>query len=579
MPIEIRTAYEKGTRSWDGSVSKSYYQNRAKYDIKASVSPKTRQLSGSAKITYFHNFPEPLISVGFHAYKNLYDEGMIIKKLKVDGESLDTEDRSRVRYSETHYGVYIGNNPLTQGDSLEIEIDWSITIPEEVDRDGAFDESSMLVAYWYPEMAVYDDVFGWDMIDFDGKAEFYHDASDFKVEIQIPENFIIWASDAPTNASEVYPQKILDRLKVAEESGENTAIVTKKDIRKGLKMNSTTWKYEVDNFPDFTFAFSDHYLWEASSYEDQFGSYFLNSAYPPRNATFSDVLAIEKEALQSFHNEFPIYEFPFHHFVAFNGEYGGGMEFPGMCNDQAREDYSTEGIAYSNYEANKLLTFHEMMHMYFPFLMGINEKRYAWMDEGMAEFSEDYFTDINLESYRDRSRFATSKNPPLMVETYTIPKSYGINSYDIASQSYHALLHLLGKDVFDKCMKVYMDRWKYKHPTPYDFFFTFNNVSGMDLTWFWKAWYFDWGYPDVGIKSFENGTLTIENIGGRPIAIEIKILFEDDSFDIKKVSPLVWKSATETDSQIESDKKIKSIELKTLNGADAINENNMWIAQ
>ena len=253
----------------------------------------------------------------------------------------------------------------------------------------------------------------------------------------------------------------------------------------------------------------------------QFGTYFLNSAYPEKNAPFSDVLKIETDALESFHNEFPRYPFPFKHFVAFNGEKSGGMEFAGMCNDQMRTNYVTEGVAYSDYEANKLLTFHEMMHMYFPFLMGINEKRFAWMDEGMAEFSEDYFTNVNLESTKDRSRFARSSNPPLMVETYSIPKTYGINSYDIASQSYHALLHLLGKELFDQCLKGYMDRWKYKHPSPYDFMFTFNDLSGQNLDWFWKAWYFDWGYPDVGVKSFENGKLTIENVGRKTDSSEM----------------------------------------------------------
>ena len=139
-----------------------------------------------------------------------------------------------------------------------------------------------------------------------------------------------------------------------------------------------------------------------------------------------------------------MYTFPFRHFTAFNGETGGGMEFPGIINDQDRTPYKAEGVKYSDYESHKLLTFHEMMHMYFPFLMGINEKRFAWMEEGMAEFSEDYFTDINLESYKSRIRFARQDVAPMMVQTYQDSRS-GINSYDISSQAYYALLHLLEK--------------------------------------------------------------------------------------------------------------------------------------
>lgn len=577
LPLEFKVAYENGTRKIDGSVSDSYYQNRANYDIKAKVNPKTRKVNASAKITYYNNFPQELFTIGFHAYKDIFEEGMVIKKLIINGKPYDINNTMQVRKSLTHYGVYLGNNPLQQGDSLKMEIEWSITIPATVDRDGAYDETSMLVAYWYPEIAVYDDIYGRDKIDFDGQAEFYHDFSSYKVEIEIPNNFVIWASDAPVNGEEVYPKKIKERLLKAKSSTESVEIINKKDLKKGLEMSSNIWKYEVDSFPDFTFAFSDHYLWDAASYNDDFGTYFLNAAYPARNATFSDVIDIEIETLESFHNEFPKHAFPFNHFVAFNGEKGGGMEFAGMCNDQARVNYKSEGVPFSDYDANKLLTNHEMMHMYFPFLMGINEKRFAWMDEGMAEFSEDNFTNLILESDRDRSRFAKSENPPLMVQTFSIPKTYGINSYDIASQSYHALLHLLGKDLFDQCMKGYMERWQYKHPSPYDFFYTFNDVSDQDLNWFWKAWYFDWGYPDVAIKSYKNNTLILENIGRRPIAITAVLTYGDDEVENILISPAVWKSTSIYETKIGVEKKVKSIEIKTFNGSDAISENNKWV--
>lgn len=578
MPIEFKRAFDNGTRNPDGTVSDKYFQNRSIYDIKAKVDPTTRKVTASATITYFNESPHLLPSIQFHAYKDLYEEGMEISKLIVEGKEINLKSNKSIDKSSTYYLVTL-ENPLKPGASITLEMDWSITIPATVDRDGAYDETSMLVAYWYPEIAVYDDIYGWDLIDFDGTAEFYHDVSSFKVEIEMPDNFVIWASDAPVNANEIYPKKILDRLAAAQATGDKVVIIDKKDVKKGLKMNSNIWRYEVDSFPDFTFAFSDHYLWEAATYTDQFGSFFINSAYPAKNEVFGLVVDIEKDVLASFHNDFPKYPFPFKHFVAFNGETGGGMEFAGMCNDQARFDYTAEGVRYSDYEANLLLTQHEMMHMYFPFLMGINEKRFAWMDEGMAEFSEDYFTGVNLESYKDRSRFATSDNSPIMAQTYTIPLSYGINTYDNSSMSYHALLHLLGKDTFDKCIKGYMDRWKYKHPTPYDFFHTFNDLSGQDLNWFWKAWYFDWGYPDVAIKTFENGKLTIENVGGYPIAVEIVVTYDDDTSESSMTSPAVWKDKSTFQTEIKSTKSIKSIELKTMNGPDAIGENNKWLAE
>jgi hypothetical protein len=575
MPIEYKQAYENGTRLWNGNVSEKYRQNSANYDLHAKVNPKTRVVDCSGTIVYSNNQDQELSYVVFQAYKDLYPSGMRIKSLRVGGETYSLDDEKRVKHLETYYRLVLGK-PLQPNESLTIEMEWAFTIPEKVDRDGAYDASSMLVAYWYPEMAVYDDVFGWDEIVFDGDAEFYHDVSNFKVEVEIPSKYVVWASAEPKNSEEIYPKSMLDRISLAKQSAEKVIIIGSDDLAKGVKMNSTIWKYEVDSFPDFTFAFSDHFIWEANTYQDQNGKYFLNSVYPEKNVAFGDVLKIENEALYSYHNEFPLYPFPFKHFVAFNGENAGGMEFAGMCNNQMRTNYKAEGISYSDYEANKLLAFHEMMHMYFPFLMGINEKRYAWMDEGMAEFSEDFFTNVSLESYKDRSRFARSSNPPLMVETYSIPKTYGIVSYDIASQSYHALYQLLGAELFTKCMNGYMDRWKYKHPTPYDFMFTFNDLSGKNLDWFWKAWYFDWGYPDVAVGKYENGILEIENVGGRPIAVEVVIEYGDKRKESRMLSPEVWHDSNLHKLVLAYANDVVAIELKTLNGADAVGDNNFW---
>lgn len=575
MPFEIRKAYENGTRNWDGSVSDLYSQNSSRYKIKANVNPVTRQLEASAEITYFNNSQEPLISLGMHAYKDVFEEGMIIKKLVVAGETLDIKDTRRVRKSDTHYGIYIGKNPFQSGDSIKLEIEWSITIPETVARDGAYDKTSMFVAYWYPEIAVYDDVFGWDMIDHDGYSEFYHDFSSYDIEITIPDNYIVWASTDPINGDDVYPSLIAERLNQARQTGQNTSIVSKKDLNK-LKMKSNVWKYSVKNFQDFTFAFSDHYVWDASSYQDQYGQYFLNSVYPPENKTFSSVLQIQKEGLEIFHNDFPKQPFPYRHFVAFNGERAGGMEFPGMCNNQALDGYKDSSISLSAYEMNKLLTFHEMMHMYFPFMMGINEKRYAWMDEGMAEFLEINFSGIDLSSAETLANHSSSINQPLMIETHTIPKHSTYNSYTIASHAYLELYRLLGPELFHECLTTYIDTWKNKHPIPFDFFFTFNKVSKRDLNWFWKAWFFDWGYVDIGIEEFKDGKLTLANEGGRPVMTEVTISFADGSEKRQLISAEVWKNSTRHTLPIDNSESVTSLQLSTSDGFDAVDANNRW---
>lgn len=577
MPIEYREAYKRGSRLPDGSVSDKYFQNRAIYDIEAEVDPATRQVSGKADIRYFNEGPRSLKEIVFHSYKDLYKDGMILKSLEVDGEKIDLENGARTfRYGTCHYILMPGRAPLAPGGFVDIHIEWGITIPATVDRDGAFDSTSMFVGYWYPEIAVYDDVFGWDNIIFDGKSEFYHDFSDYKVSIKIPKKYVVWASAAPINADEIYPKKIKSKLDKLGTAKGKIQIISQDDLKGGLKMKSGVWQYDVKGFPDFSFAFSDHYLWEAKKYTDKYGEYTLNTAFPAKNDVFEMVADIEEEALELFHSTFPKYPFPFKHFVAFNGETGGGMEFAGMCNNAARENYSTEGRGLTDYDANKLLTVHEMMHMYYPFLMGINEKRHGWLDEGMVEYAEDAFTGVDLETVNSRRWLGGSGNPPAMTETYTIPKSYVVVSYDISSQAFYALRSLLGTEVFDKCMIGFMKRWEYKHPVPYDLFYTFNDLSGQDLNWFWEAWFFDWGYPDVGIGDFKKGTLSLENIGAKPIAISVEITDEENKTTVRELSPEIWKDKKVYSMKVKHPKTVKFIAVKTLNGDDAVRENNYW---
>jgi aminopeptidase N len=155
-------------------------------------------------------------------------------------------------------------------------------------------------------------------------------------------------------------------------------------------------------------------------------------------------------------------------------------------------------------------------------------------------------------------------------------KNSGINSYTVGSYSYYSLYRLLGKEEFKKCLKAYMDTWKYKHPTPYDFMFTFNTTSGKDLNWFWKSWYFDWGYMDVGIKEFKNNVLTIENAGGKPIAFNIRTTYSDGTSMTEEINPSVWKASSALTKKLDGKKTVTLIELQIPTNGDAVKDNNTW---
>ncbi len=594
-PVEFKRAYEKGTRKADGSVSPTYWQNRSDYKLKAKVDPISKKLEGEAVITYYNNSPDSLTQIVFHTYPDYYkegskrggffagdnyikNEGMVISKLALNGETISTEPSRTVNYNGTNYAIRLAKK-LAPKTSMKIEVTWSYTIPGEgFERSGAIDSTSMFIAYWYPEMSVLDDVYGWDRVVYDAATEFYHDYSNYEVEVTAPDNYMVWASVAPNNPTEVYSKTIQDRLAKAKKSKDAVSILTTADFHKG-KGKTLTWKYKANDFPDFAFALSDHFVWDATSYKDSFGEYFINTAYPVEHKEFAAVLKTISKSIEIFHTKFPVQPFPYKHFVIFNGLVGGGMEFPGMANDESIPGELMSrwmGKKVDDFEANLGLTLHEMCHMYFPFLMGINEKRYAWMDEGMANFSEYFIEEEEGEPRQFDSPGLGSLNlGPVMVPSYLMSNS-GTNSYTIGSMSYISLYNMLGKDLFLKCLSAYINEWKYKHPIPYDFFNTFNRVSGKDLNWFWNQWYFNWGYMDLAITDYSGQTVTVENTGGRPLAASLVITFADDTKKIEPISPAVWKDASVYQYKVESKSEVKSIRLKIEGGFDALGSNNVW---
>ena len=593
MPLEFQKAYTKETRKLDGTVSATYWQNRSVYKLKASIDPHKKLLYGEATITYYNNSPDTLEQLTFHTYHDYYkpgaarqglfvknnfptNDGVIIDTIVVNKEAINLNNADSLTHSGTYYSIVL-TKPLASKGSVQLVIKWHYTIPGKgFERSGAIDSTSMFIAYWYPEMAVYDDIDGWDRIVYNAATEFYHDYSDYEVEIEVPDNFMVWASVPPINEDEVYSKTQLERLNKAKKSTEPIQVYSAADFKTSSSGKMLKWKYRAINFPDFSFALSDHFVWDACMYKDSLGEYFINTTYPENHPLFNQWLKAIGETLQMFHGEFPRYLFPYKYFTIFNGLEGGGMEFPGIVNNEAVTKEQLEqgtGVKMSDFDAIRLATGHEMCHMYFPFMMGINEKKYAWMDEGLANFVW-RFLHQNSEIKLDQPYMASQSMAPVMVPSHLLQNS-ATNSYNVSYYSYYSLYQLLGKALFDKCLKAYIDTWKYKHPTPYDFMFTFNKASGKDLNWFWKKWYFDWGYMDIGIKSFKDNLLTVENAGGRPMPFTIKVNFADDTFLQQDVSPAVWKDTPTYIKRIDVMKKIISIEIKVLDSGDAVEVNNI----
>lgn len=584
LPVEFQKAYQDGTRSKNGNPGRNYWQNRSDYDLKARIDPYKKTLEGQGDITYYNNSPDTLKNIVFFLYPDLYakksarddeidpellTDGVKIEKVIVNDSLIDMENQRKFRRYGTRMIIALPE-PLPPALSVKTHIEWNYNLPGE-GRAPVYDSTSMFVAYWYPEVAVYDDIDGWNSMDFTGGVEFYHDYSNYKVEVQVPDSFLVWAVVPPDNRDDIYPAFIQKRLKDVNEN-KATNIVTINDIKNGIKVRSHTWKYTADDWPDFCFALSDHYLWDARLYKNK-DTYFLNTVYPGYHNRFSVNLQAEYDAVDIYTNKMPAYPFPFKYFTAFNGLRGGGMEFPGMINDGYNDStwYRTPVTAL---EANRGLTYHEMFHMYFPFYMGINETKYSWMDEGWASFS----TYLIPQEYHPfaLTRFGRLTVPPMMVPSNIYPRDFYSNAYTIGAYSYYSLQQLLGDQMFLKCLHAYIDRWHHKHPVPYDYFYTFSDVAGQDLNWFWKKWYFDWGYMDLGIKGFNGKVLEIQNLGGKPVAASVKLTYTDKSTEEREINPSVWKDEDVYEMEMPKKKDLQRAELIIPYNGDVVLDNNVW---
>jgi hypothetical protein len=454
-------------------------------------------------------------------------------------------------------------------------------------REGVYGESSFFIAYWYPQIAVYDDVDGWDTYNYTGTQEFYNDFSNFDVEITMPDEYLVWATGTLQNPEQLLEKEYASRYASAKTSDEILKIVTQADRKKGNitpGKNRQTWKFKADNVPDFAFATSNTYIWDATSVvvdEKNGRRTLIQALYNPAAKDFYEVARYGRESVKYFSTELPGVPFPYPHISVFNGS--GGMEFPMMVNDGS---FNLSGAAE--------VTAHEIAHTYFPFYMGINERKYAWMDEGWAQMLPNEMKlalrpgdskSFSPQTYNAQilSNFAGHElDMPLMVPSVLLRgTSYGYASYYKPAVAYALLKDMLGNDVFTKTLQEYMNRWHGKHPIPYDFFYTFNDVLQQELNWFWKPWFFEMGYPDLAIKDVrledKKVKISIERIGNLPLPVHLTVTFTDNTKETIKEPMKSWSTgAKEIILEREFVKAVKKVELGSNLVPDVKPENNIW---
>ncbi len=594
IPVNIKKTFDKGTRSMDGKSGKNYWQNAAVYNIDVNFDPASRVIKGSVTISYTNNSPDTLKEIIFKLYPNIYKkgvsrlmnikaedltDGVAIEKLSANEELLPAKN---YRIDATNMSVRI--KPLLPKGVVKFNIVYNYILNKQSHiRTGEVEDGAYFIAYFFPRIAVYDDIDGWNRNPYLGTQEFYNDFCDFTTSVTVPGDYIVWATGDLTNSAAIFKEKYQQRIQQAETKDGYITIIDSTDIKNGpITKNETsnTWIFEAKHVTDAVFALSNHYMWQSSSLvvDKTTGRRTrVDAVFNPKHKDYLLVAADAHKTVEAMSFNFPKWPYPYSHETVFDGL--DQMEYPMMVNDNPVEDR----------EESIELTDHEIFHTMFPFYMGINETKYGWMDEGWATIGEWLISPMIDTTLVDLYGIAaveqTAGNeidmPIMTLTTQEYGTSMFINSYPKPAMGYLFVKDMLGDELFYKGLHNYFRNWNGKHPMPYDFFYSMNDGSGKNLNWFWKRWFFDDGVPDLAIaKVTEKGNLkqfTIESKGTKPVPVDITIVYKDGSTEKIHRSIAVWeKGNTSIQVNTSSAKMIRSVKLGSTYVPDVEKKDNVF---
>ncbi len=596
-PRDVKQAYINQTRSNDGYPGIKYWQNSARYTITVTAMPPDRNIKGTEQISYVNNSPDTLHVLVFKFIQNIHKPGAprlgtavedyLTDGVHVDAFSINGESRSwrSNEYSPTVQATRLPK-PLLPHDSVQLNFDWHYQISLKSGREGMIDSTTYFLAYFYPRVAVYDDYNGWDDLEHNDALEFYNDFNDYVLNVKVPKNYLVWATGNLQNASEVLQPTYLQRLNESMRTDRKIEIATSADLasKNVTKQNDVnTWTFTYDNITDVALGLSDHFVWDASSVivdPKTKRRASMQAAYNDTAKDFHRMVEIGQSSLSYLSTQWPGVAYPFPKMTVFQGY--AGMEYPMMANDET----------YSDFYFARFVAEHEISHTWFPFYMGINETRYGFMDEGWATtfellYNRSVMSRDSAEGFYKQFRISGWINDPSADEDLPIitpgenlsGRGLGNNEYGKPSLAYLSLKDMLGDDMFRKCLHGFMDRWHSKHPIPWDFFYSFNNISGQNLNWFWNAWFFTNNYIDLSVskinKTGDDYKIDIANIGGFPVPIDLQLNFTDGSMQTVHKSPAIWETNQKgTSITVSSKKALQSVQLISGIYMDANESNN-----
>ncbi|HET9982375.1 MAG TPA: M1 family metallopeptidase [Longimicrobiales bacterium] len=581
-PPSFDSAVARGTRTRTGEPGARYWQNGADYDITAQVTPADSTLRGQERVTYRNGSPETLRAVVFHVYQNLFaptgaretptpavTSGMVLEEVRENGRVVGLPDNivgaSRDSTAAREYGTLLIvplATSLAPGATATFDIRWRFKIPGAwAPRMGMQDPTTAQVAQWYPQIAVFDDVNGWDAQQYTGTGEFYLDYGRFRYSVTLPAGFIVGGTGTLQNPDSVLNPATVSVLRRAANATNVVHVLGPTQLgagraTKGAGGTQLTWTFVADSVRDVAFSFSDHYLWDATSAVVDPATRrraLVQVMYRQGAPLYDQAWRMVQSALESFSRRLAPYPYP--QMTQTEGG-SGGMEYPMTVFVQAYpEPYRMDEV-----------TAHEIGHEWFPMVVGSNETRYGWQDEGLNTFdtffaTDDFFRDTLQgrgleEAQAGYIRYARRSEEPLVMMSpanafgVEPQADYSVEAYDKPSSVLYALMRTLGEETFYRAYREYIRRWAYKHPTPYDFFNTMSSVSGRELEPFWFQWFFTDERLDQAVSAVQqvgdSVTVTVQNVGTVYAPIDVTARTADGKSVAWRVDDTAWYSGRTT---------------------------------
>ena len=589
-------------RSGSGRPGPGYWQQRADYAIRVELDPQRNEVHGREVINYTNNSPDVLPYVWIYLEQNICAPNSITNLLNQPplaflGSSFDfscqgfkgglTVERMMVDDREVKGEIY-GTTmridlpfPLAPRTSVRLGFEWSFNVPAQGAGRMGHDGPLYEIAQWYPRVAVYDDVRGWNHEPYIGAGEFYLEYGAFDVAITVPASYVVAATGRLANAGEVLTPTQAARLRAARFTDTVVHVITKDEAghadRTRPKTSGTlTWRFSADSVRDFAFAAGPNFRWDATSYDN----ILIQTFYRPTADKWEEAIRMGRAAIKYFSEQW--YRYPYSHATTVEGPIEG-MEYPMLTfvpNSPTRED---QQWALS----------HEFGHEWFPMIVGSNERLYPWMDEGFNTFIDlagaaayfagtPYGDSIEVHPLHLYSQHATPGNEQPLIEKPVEVRDLFWGGYQKPALMMQLLRYeVLGKERFDRAFREYIRTWAFKHPTPADFFRLMRDESGMELDWFWRDWIFTTARLDQAVDSVTvvsgRAVIHLSNRGTMVMPAELAITFADGTQSTVKLPVEMWNLGSRFDYRVAETKPVRRVEIDPRKALPDLDRgNNVW---